>query len=61
MTKATRLAGFLLLSCAAGFAEGLPAGKGTAASPETVKWFQKTEQELVDSIAKGDKSGSMTV
>ncbi len=31
-------------------------GASRAASPETVKWFQKTEQELVDSIAKGDKS-----
>lgn len=56
MNKATRLAGFLILSCSAGFAEGAPARKAAAPSPETVKWFQKTEQELVDSIAKGDKS-----
>ena len=57
MSKAKCLAGFLILSCAAGFAEDLPGGKGTAASSdETVKWFQKTEQELADSIAKGDKS-----
>ena len=27
-----------------------------AASPETVQWFQKTEQGLADSIAKGDRS-----
>jgi hypothetical protein len=29
---------------------------GTAASPETVRWFQATEQALMDAIAPGDKA-----
>jgi len=56
MSKAKRLAGFLVLSCAAALAAAEPGSSARTPSPETVKWFQKTEQELVDSIAKGDKS-----
>ena len=32
------------------------AGTIRTASPETIQWFQKTEQALMDSIAAGDKT-----
>jgi uncharacterized protein DUF4440 len=31
------------------------AGQGTAASAETVRWFQETEQALMDSVGSGEK------
>ena len=49
------VSGLLGLACLGANAEAADAGLRTP-SPETVQWFRKTEQQLADSIAKGDKS-----
>jgi hypothetical protein len=48
----TRILGILLVPAAV-MAETAAAG---SSSPETLQWFQKTEQALMDAMAPGDKS-----